>query len=325
MPDVQEDYYNDPPPPSAIRTYRESKRQSRKVNPRHSLSPEPDPPLLLASFGSPPSSPRALANRNDRSVAASGLDQPLPTLLSPPLASPSAQSLQADSFFNRAFVGSVEPGSSVEIGISGAPSSQSHQTQVRLGPVPSVATQTKNAAKTPVVVDQLDRPAVIIGPSPLQTTSNVMSSPLPSTPQRPPVIGTTEGGWRRLSSHRRDLAQFFPEPRALSPPQLSLQMLPPIHQSPPHSLPHPPRLQRASAAYSRGVRRNSDQSYEPAQRSPAQYTPANRFVPARDKIVLPAPLALAQSSPPRSSPTSPSSPPPRYSSTNPYSRSSPPR
>ncbi|TFK88433.1 DUF300-domain-containing protein [Polyporus arcularius HHB13444] len=324
MADVQEDDYNDPPPPSAIRTYRES-RNSRQ-GPRRKSPPTLESPLLFASFGdipSPLSSPDARSDVG-RSLGA-------PALLTP-LASPSTQSMQADSFLDRAFAASVEPGSSVNL-LTAPPSSQSHHTRVKLGAVPAIATHAKPQPKTPVVVN-----TSMAGPSSRAAGPSIsprfappsMSVRSPATPvmrppasasphhapQPPPPLSTSperaaESRGRRRS-HRRESAQYHPEPGNFSPPPLSPLTLSPLQQSP-----QSPGLQRVTAAYSRGARRNSG-----TPQHATQYASVNRYTPTRDRIVLPAllaPGAPSGSVSPAvdmiSSPTrhSPSPPPPRDS------------
>ncbi|KAI0794133.1 organic solute transporter Ostalpha-domain-containing protein [Fomes fomentarius] len=129
MADVQEDDYNDPPPPSAIRTYRESKNKSKNSKGWNRQSPPTfDPPLLFTSFGDIPS---PLSSPEARSDVRPVIRPQVPAMLLPlgatlPLPTASAQSLQADSFLDRAFAASVEPGSSVEVLSAGPSSSQSH-------------------------------------------------------------------------------------------------------------------------------------------------------------------------------------------------------
>ncbi|KAI0695346.1 organic solute transporter Ostalpha-domain-containing protein [Cerioporus squamosus] len=337
MADVQEDDYNDPPPPSAIRTYRESR--NNRQGPRRKAPPTLDPPLLFTSFGDVPSfqgsSPDA---RNDASRLVGA-----PTLLTPPLASPSTQSMQADSFLDRAFAASVEPGSSVDL-LTAPPSSQSHHTHVRLGAVPAIATSAKPQPQIPVVVHPSmagssngARPSTSPPSAPSSPPTAPPISPMvppPATasasprphyaPQSPPPsaspertvpsMWTTEEPRGRRRSHRRDSAQYYPQPGNFSPPPQSPLTLSPLQQSP-----QSPHLQRATAAYSRGARRNSATLQYSPQHTP-QYTAANRYTPTRDRIVLPAPLAAmapgGSGSPARdvfSSPTrySPTSPPPR--------------
>ncbi|RPD64153.1 DUF300-domain-containing protein [Lentinus tigrinus ALCF2SS1-6] len=264
-----EDDYNDPPPPSAIR-------------PKRKPPPPLDPPLLFTS------SPDA---RSDTRMGFLGA----PALLTPPLASPSTQSMLADSFLDRAFAASVEPGSSAD----------SHHTRVRLGATPP-------QPRTPVVVDlPAEAPAaLIVPPAPPAVTRNATASTSPPHVHRAPLPSRGEPRGRRRS-HRRDAAQFYPEPGNYS--------LSPLQQSPPQC----PPLQRATAAYSRGTRRNSA-----TPQYPPQYTPVNRYTPTRDRIVLPAPLASGasdspatpssqtfsspmQHSPPRLTGSPPPPPPPR--------------
>ncbi|KAJ8482614.1 hypothetical protein ONZ51_g5230 [Trametes cubensis] len=333
MQDVQEDVYDEPPPPSAIRTYRESKNKKGGV--KRKPPPTLDPPLLSASFAdvpSPLSSPDAgerplvpipQEHLSVHSPLARRLD-PNNVLSPPPLPSPATQSIQTDSFLDRAFAASIEPASSAEA-LSSGPSSQSHHTHVKLGPHAHIVTKMKALPETPHVFN-----AARTGPSDLQPTpapispkDDTQSRPItPVAPLRAAVHGsptaavpsmwaTDEPHGRTRTSHRRDSAQFFPE-HTPSPPSTSQ-----------------PRLQRASVAYSRGApRRNS---------ATPQYTPPNRFVPTRDRIVLPAPLASAPARPtgqtfasPRYSPPglpATSAPQSRTAWTTPYPASStvPPR
>ena len=322
MPRVQEDYYNDPPPPSAIRTYRQSRAsrpEGRIPDTMQNTVPTSQPPLLFASFGEMPSVTGPIT-----SGPSARLSPPIPhrtlhpEVTTPPLLSPSAQSLQADSFFDRAFGGSVAPSSSAELGLSAPPSSQSHQTQVKLGPTPSVGTRSKTVAKTPLLVGPplAGQAMTVIRSSSLQypEPSGISRPPLPgpSSPPRPPSpispamsLGQSYvGSSKRRSSHRRDSAQFFPEPlRTVSLPQPALRSSP-TAVSPTSRTGH---LQRAPASYSRGMRRNSGQPADSAARGPPP--PANRFVPTRDRIVLPGRLAPNPASPPRTSVVAPNSPP----------------
>ncbi|KAI0646590.1 organic solute transporter Ostalpha-domain-containing protein [Trametes meyenii] len=302
--DVQEDDYNDPPPPSAIRTYRESKNKRGGV--KRKQPPVLEPPLLSASFAdvpSPLSSPdvggsRApVAQYQPVSSQQPSPTWPAPATLAPTssVSTPGTESVQADSFLERAFAASVEPSSSVEVLSTGPSSSQSHHTHIRLGPHPYIGTKMKRLPRTPDVVE----PAVTVpssSPTPAASPSlpprspNVgLSSVPPAAPAYPPppLISPSPSApvlWIRdesrrpaRSSHRRDSALSQPRP---SPPSSS--------QSPQRSPlpPSSPRLQRAAIAYSRGgLRRNSASAA-------LQHPPANRFVPTRDRIVLPAPLAL---------------------------------
>ncbi|KAH9940896.1 DUF300-domain-containing protein [Epithele typhae] len=324
MPNVKEHTYEDPPPPSAIRMYRESKLNGGPRNSKQNSQPAFEP-LLLASFGVPPGGPPdAHAQSRPTQSPSHYLRHPvlaplesMASLSTPALPSPSMQSLQADSYLERAFAGSIDIGSSAEALLSG-PSSQAHHAQIKFGGVPEVATRDKMVLKIPVLVDPsimiastpvsrsttmqtITRPAAIAGPS-----SPVPPQPLAfrsQPPQSPPLAGSPPGRaptssrpssdtqqWRR-SSHKRDSAQFYPEPRALSPPQV----VSPVMQSPPQSPGTQPRLSRSSAAYSRGTRRDSRGGVQYPTPPTMQYTPPSRpmsrYVPRRDQIVLPAPLA----------------------------------
>ncbi|KAJ2968410.1 hypothetical protein NUW54_g13228 [Trametes sanguinea] len=97
--------------------------------------------------------------------------------------------------------------------------------------------------------------------------STPYSAPGPTVPA---LWTAEEPRGRTRTSHRRDSAPYLPP-----------------HQNCPAQMdgPSSPRLQRAAFAYSRGApRRNS---------AAPQYVPPNRFVPTRDRIVLPTPLAPA--------------------------------
>ncbi|KAI0674597.1 organic solute transporter Ostalpha-domain-containing protein [Trametes maxima] len=304
MYDVQEDDYNDPPPPSAIRTYRESKNKRGGI--KRKQPPALEPPLLSASFAdipSPLSSPDVggtgvpTTQYLPVSVQPPSLAQPAPTTPAPTpsVSTPGTESVQADSFLERAFAASVEPSSSVEVLSTGPSSSQSHHTHVKLGPHPYIATKMKALPRTPDVVgpavtgpSSTPTPAAL--PALLPRSPNARLSSIPSAaPVYPPTplatsAPTVPALWvqdelRRpaRSSHRRDSALFQSSP---SPPS-SVQS----PQTSPSS-PSSPRLQRAAVAYSRGGPRRNSAS------AALQYSPANRFVPTRDRIVLPAPLAL---------------------------------
>ncbi|KAI0832132.1 DUF300-domain-containing protein [Trametes gibbosa] len=324
MHELREEDYDDPPPPSAIRTYRESKKRNgagRKAP--HAMPPS----LLSASFADIPSPlsspdascipPPALPYRLDmddpllvttQQLAASSSSSPLPT--------PGTESVQADSFLDRAFTASVEPSSSVDVLSTGPSSSQSHHNLVKLGPHPDVAMKISALPQLPTV----NEPPVIAGPSssrharsPVGTNSRNPHTPPMSIAVQPNSASTrsteptvpamwAHGEPRTRASHRRYSVQHVSDMR-YEPP------LPSFRPQPERS---PPRLQRAALAYSRGApRRNS---------AAPQYTPPpNRFVPTRGQIVLPAPLAPSTTqgaqvfASPRYSPpglpTSPSIPP----------------
>ncbi|KAI0330884.1 DUF300-domain-containing protein [Cubamyces sp. BRFM 1775] len=295
MQDVQEDVYDVPPPPSAIRTYRESKNKKQGV--KRKPPPTFDPPLLSTSFAdipSPLSSPDAgehplvpapqshllpfhspLAGRRD----------PISPLSPTPLPSPATESVQADSFLDRAFAASIEPASSAEA-LSSGPSSQSHHSHVKLGPHPHIVTKMKALPETPFVIESAEagpsspRPASV-PTSPQGNSQSRLTAPVAPlraaihgspTAAVPSIWATDERRGRTRTSHRRDSAQFLPEHPTPSSPSSSQ-----------------PRLQRASVAYSRGAPRQNSAT--------PQYTPPNRFVPTRDRIVLPAPLGPAPTRP----------------------------
>ncbi|KAH9888780.1 organic solute transporter Ostalpha-domain-containing protein [Cubamyces lactineus] len=289
MQDVQEDVYDEPPPPSAIRTYRESKNKMGGV--KRKPPPTLDPPLLSASFADVPS-PLSSPNAGERPLvpipqhsSVAPWRDPTTVLSSPPLPSPAAESFQADSFLDRAFAASIEPASSAEA-LSSRPSSQSHHTHVKLGPHPHIVTKMKALPETPLVVDPGRARPSGLPPAPMPTSpqEGTQSRPIaPVSPLRAAVHGsptaavpsiwvTNEPRGRTRTSHRRDSAQFLPEHSiSTSPPMPKL------------------RLQRASVAYSRGAARQNSAA--------PQYSPPNRFVPTRDKIVLPAPLGTASTRP----------------------------
>lgn len=325
MADVQEDDYNDPPPPSAIRTYRESRIKQSKRKPPPTL----DPPLLFTSFGdipSPLSSPDA---RNDTRMNVPPTHSQLldASSLQPLLTSPSTQSVQADSFLDRAFAASVEPGSSAEV-LTAASSSQSHHTHVKLGATPLVATRVKPQPRTPVAVN-----SPVAGPSSpsARQSTSPPSAPaippaLPLAPAQPstskslpydhhasqslamnisfepavPPMWVADGPRDRQRAHRRDSAQYYPEPGRFSPPSRSPQSVSPLLRS----LPQSPPLRQATATHYRG---SATPQYLP------HYTPTNRYTPTRDKIVLPAPLAPIAVGSPTTPSSQTSSSPTRYS------------
>ncbi|KAL1944940.1 hypothetical protein VTO73DRAFT_2560 [Trametes versicolor] len=309
--DVHEDDYNDPPPPSAIRTYRESKQ---KQGVKRKPPPVMFSPLLSASFADVPSplsspdmggpipltpqySPAAMQHAW---AARQHLMVPSPT---PPLPTPATESTR-DSFLERAFAASIEPASSAEV-LSAAPSSsQSHHNHVTLGPHPEIAMKTKALPTAPFVHE----PAVVAGPSSPRFTGSTTSPTAardgrlppvrPADPSSlatrmspqsivPPIWVQDDARGRTRSSHRRDSAQFSPGYPDQFPSQRS-----------------PPQLQRAEVAYSRGTHRRNSTA------APQYVAPPNRFVPTRGRIVLPAPLAPPSPSSARDSIASPRYSPP---------------
>ncbi|PIL25191.1 transporter [Ganoderma sinense ZZ0214-1] len=315
--DVREDDYNDPPPPSAIRTYRETKS---KKPPKRKAPPPMQPPLLSASFGDIPS-PLSSPEMRDGSRLIipqsppnhdSALHPDSPGHLPPPPLSPSVQSVHVDSFLERAFAGSVGHDSSAEVMSAGPSSSQSHQHRIALGSVPRVSTAVKVLPQTPVIVHPSTTrpmsPLVPVSPPPALPARNPLRAQAVSpqrtpdvqdpfaSPRSPPPVASPQRNvpstWAedpprgRRPSHRRDSAQYLPEPEASSPTQYSPSPFSPVQQSPTSSA----RLHRNSVGYSRGTRRNSG----PPPQQP-QYTPMNRFTPTRDRIVLPTPLATSSS------------------------------
>ncbi|KAI8996534.1 organic solute transporter Ostalpha-domain-containing protein [Trametes punicea] len=294
---VREDDYDDPPPPSVIRTYRETKNKRRGV--KRKPPPTLNPPLLSTSFRdvpSPLSSPDAGGPTVELVHNASPIStQPLSTshqgsnslaLMPSALPTPVAESVQADSFLDRAFAASVEPSSSVEMLSTGTPSSQSHHSHVRLGPHPHIATKMTSLPEMPLIVHPAPPASPQASPSrptlpPTQSqetrmpasvaTSSLAGSQTSSEWQMPTIWARDEHRGRTRTSYRRDSAPYPPERKRSHAPN--------------EPSPSTPRLQRASVAYSRGApRRNL---------AALQFAPPNRFVPRPDRIVLPAPLAPA--------------------------------
>ncbi|OBZ74228.1 hypothetical protein A0H81_05950 [Grifola frondosa] len=157
MYDVREHDYEDPPPPSAIRTYRESQRRKAGIEERPLLS-KPKAPLISATFN-----PDAMLDFVPRPVpyrpvspahTSSPHDLLLPSMnlhISPPFPAPLTDSDHPDSFLGRAFANAEGPSSSSER-LTTEPSSQSHYTQVRLASQPAVVPRILAGAKAPVIV-----------------------------------------------------------------------------------------------------------------------------------------------------------------------------
>ncbi|CDO73322.1 hypothetical protein BN946_scf185008.g84 [Trametes cinnabarina] len=318
--DVQEDDYNDPPPPSVIKTYRASKEKMHGV--KRKPAPTLDPPLLSTSFADVPNplrSPDSARNSSPgfQSVPAFGSLLPtdasasskrptafaLPSLVtvSPPskhdhplsgdsmlfpstavrlspMITPRSESLHADSFLDRAFAASVEPGSSAEAISTGTPSSQSHHSHINLGPHPHIATKMMSLPETPLVVNPSATHALRVPASSRNAHPRMAAPAMPvRASHSPPESAVLPALWtadeprgRARTSRRQNFTPYLPQHESL-PAQMDL--------------PASPRLQRAAVAYSRGAPRRHSAT--------PQYVPPSRFVPTRDRIVLPTPLAPA--------------------------------
>lgn len=232
--------YEDPPPPSAIRTYREN-RELKKARSGSKIPPVlPSNPPLLSAFTSP--------DPFDHSIAVSGppanslanmrlqpIDTPpsrSTTIPSPPAPSPTNDSTRSDSFLARAFSNGLESASSFGGSSVGHTSSQLHRTDMRTAAMPNPVVVSMGAARFPAVVEH-----------------------------------DTEILWPPESLMSRATAG---QEAQRHPTRPSSSRLPQIRSS------TSPSLQRNSRTVSRDA-----------------FPYRNRFVPRRDQIVLPAPLAPA--------------------------------
>ncbi|KAI0061163.1 DUF300-domain-containing protein [Artomyces pyxidatus] len=268
--------YDDLPPPSIIRTYRE-RRGSRDAA----------PPIALPT----------LRSSGDRYPAVVPPILEMPIQQSSPIPTHAPPLKRADSLFDRLFPHGLptSEGHSTRSGRTSAipPSSQSHNTQVRLGPSWDVVTRQVDGPRSVTAEIQHVEPAPspTKGPFVAPSSSRIPVEAAPSLPTPPP-----DQADRRRRSHRRESAQYVSNPTAgteqriepslsgrpsssrVPPPVWNGDPPPPPARSPrrtsnpprPDGLPmqptfsaQPPRLSR-----SHGQRRRSTQLDGPSPSSP---------------------------------------------------------
>ncbi|CCL99783.1 uncharacterized protein FIBRA_01805 [Fibroporia radiculosa] len=198
--------YDDPPPPSAIRTYRSS--QKNLVADAVKVA---SVDLLPASRCTP-----LLSHQTQSILTDKRQERPLPappalspTSLSPIDSTSDVTSRNSDSFLHRAFVGLPDSSSSAEVTISTPPSSQSHRTRVRLIGEPQILIQEISSARRPILIRSLAPTG-----TPVATASNRATlTTLPESPSQrhgrpagdqhpvPPAPRTASSP--RKSSHQR--------------------------------------------------------------------------------------------------------------------------
>ncbi|TCD62535.1 hypothetical protein EIP91_006762 [Steccherinum ochraceum] len=295
MDSVPQDF-EDPPPPSVIRSYRRS--PDRAVAHPELTAPVidvtaplfiPQPPTSaeLASPQIPPAPPRNFKRKPPSQVLPSSSSD---TKLLVPTARPHVH--RVDSLLGRVFPASDASHSAR----SGPTSSHSHQSAVRLGGAAAVEVSGTVTAQAPLLVDP--------GAAKLQSQERLVEIPQPAFPpslSSPAYVGNTSApsgprSKKRRSSHIRDSAQYQePGQRKLPSPQ--------------------GRPRSGSGSTDPDLRRSSRVSTIPRTAHPAD--PHSQ---RRERIVLPSPLApvAIPSSPPRGafdsapltmSPTALSSPP----------------
>jgi len=253
--------YEDPPPPSAIRTFRDSRRRTgtgaelmspkaarvgaRKMPPPISLalpvSVEDFPDRMHEDPSSPPMTERSAPERRSTEPTS---DSSRPVIVHRP-----------DSFLQRAFRDLPPPSSSSEA--SGPSSSQSHRTQVRLAGGPQPITHVLPSLQTTVVVSPPARIPSVPVPSSTGPLQRIREESRPRT-GRPRMQSPARADALRRSSVPRTQV-VFGDNRPLPRDRTSL----PSAGTASHDL----------------------------RRSRPQFVP--RFTPRRDQIVLPAPLAPA--------------------------------
>ncbi|KAJ3535373.1 hypothetical protein NM688_g6987 [Phlebia brevispora] len=262
--DTLDETYDDPPPSSAIRTYRESKSRKSRSSPapdKTSASPETSP--LLHTVFSGPVSPISLPRPAEISAA-----PPSP----PPLSLASSDSLLA-----RVFSPGTETSHSnnTEILTAGATSSQSHRSRLQLSAEPVLVPRT--------ILTQ--SPVILPAPAPRRHTLG-MTHDVPRTADPGPSIDLSDSPPRPSRSHHRDSA-FYSKSTSRSsrsrPHHLSGRgdMVADPHQS--TSVPKPSRLRR-------------DQIVLPAPLAPSatRRTPRHSEYP-QDRLSLSPPTRMPQS------------------------------
>lgn len=236
--DLASQTYEDPPPPSAIRKYRESRTRSL-----HSDAVEP---LLYEAFPDHPVvSSREPPQTSNRAPEAEVRRPPLATVremgLSPLQSFTSLPSSRTDSFLGRAFAAQSDVSYSTDNDTAGATSNQSHRSQVRLtvGPEP-----VPNSTRHPVTRKPVRYSAPAVPPA-IFMDARIQEASVPSVQSE------------------------------VSASQVAGPSMPPPHR-------------RHTAEWDRVARDNTTREL-PAL---AQSRP---YVPRRDQIVLPAPLAPSSS------------------------------
>ncbi|KAF7798182.1 hypothetical protein EIP86_009399 [Pleurotus ostreatoroseus] len=173
--EAQNETYDDPPPPSVIRSYRESK--SRKTS--------------TVITDSSPFSPTQ------------GFSLPVETPCTP--VSPMSVAESSDSFLARAFSPGTDASRSTVALTGGATSTQSHRSRVHLSAAPSLI--PKNVASHSPVITRQPHPVP-------KHTSRRHAVELTRTPERAAAIDLSEDlPLRQTRSHRRDSAIHGGSPR----------------------------------------------------------------------------------------------------------------
>ncbi|GBE80946.1 predicted protein [Sparassis crispa] len=193
---VGEHDYEDQPPPSVIRTYRDSQKKKGLRDKDVPLAPQ-EPEALLSAFVSPERDPPPHPPA-DRQATLTSLQNRSSVVSSNVPSSPAlTDSNQSDSFLGRAFPDVAYSSTSAEVVSVGRTSSESHRTRVRLPGEPEVVPESVQQLKTPVFVQSPHRvrpevgtyPAALPIPSPASTDPSVR----PGVPLARPAQSKSSG------------------------------------------------------------------------------------------------------------------------------------
>ena len=287
---VLEQTYDDPPPPSVIRSYRESK--SRMTQPLPSLYSQVSRPRDSLHFPLPlsPTSPTSpSAATNFPVISRSESPQMLPTT--------------PDSFLSRAFLPHTDASHSAEAlsGAGGATSTQSHRSQIRLASEPIPVTNDVPSHAPAVIQPPLHRERADFEGHGFSTVevidlSDSQHASSRSKSRRHDATARHSSGSR---SHRRSRGRRESEPL----PLLAHETIPM-----PMAMPKPPRVRRDQIVLPAPLAPIAGPSRpRPYATSPQEMSPPHQSLPDRSVPVL-SPVEPRSLSPRSDHPPTPSDP-----------------
>ncbi|GJE91499.1 organic solute transporter Ostalpha-domain-containing protein [Phanerochaete sordida] len=162
--DPRQHLYDDPPPPSAIRSYRESKSSRKRSECQDAASGPVHNPVVLNAFGAshirsvPPARPPSAPSAPSANSTPYSRRQSLP---------PTPSTNRSDSFFHRAFPDYPDTSPFSATTSLPSPSGASHDSRVRLANRPRAVGTSEVLSAVPQVVHPYD-PS---GPAPADVTS----------------------------------------------------------------------------------------------------------------------------------------------------------
>ncbi|KAI0685934.1 organic solute transporter Ostalpha-domain-containing protein [Cytidiella melzeri] len=257
--DLMAQTYDDPPPPTSIRKYRETKSRTPNDNATK--------PLLSPSLSQfPPTPATSMFPRPSNEVRRPGTETCQDTNIAPmqSVASLPSVSSRTDSFLGRAFPPNSDASRSTEVIVGGDVSSQSHHAHLQLVSVPEVVPGIEHKAikRKPV---RYSAPPV---PSSLPMAARIEENPVA-------VVAKLQS-----PGHRNKEANWTMSQRSYTPDRVVEENRAPMYNSPPLSSPNryvPRRDQIVLPALLAPVASSSSPSPPPpGLSSPRQPAPRNR-------------------------------------------------